>query len=98
MTVDGDAIEHWQKVCNAVIDKAKIENRRSQLIKAVSSNISTNLTFSELKTIGKSVLQNQEIVQYQFPKEGEYKLLDGELVLDVDLATSSRYLQKMIYQ
>ena len=98
LTVDGDAIEHWQKVCNAVIDKAKIENRRSQLIKAVSSNISTNLTFSELKTIGKSVLQNQEIVQYQFPKEGEYKLLDGELVLDVDLATSSRYLQKMIYQ
>ena len=98
LTVDGDAIEHWQKVCNAVIDKAKIENRRSQLIKAVSSNISTNLTFSELKTIGKSVLQNQGIVQYQFPKEGEYKLLDGELVLDVDLAASSRYLHKQIYQ
>lgn len=98
LTVDGDAIEHWQKVCNAVIDKAKAENRRSQLIKAVSSNVSTNLTFSELKTIGQNVLQNQGIVQYPFPEKGEYKLLDGKLVLDVDLAAGSRYLHKQIYQ
>lgn len=98
LTVDGDAIEHWQKVCNVVIDKAKTENRRVQLVKAVSNNVSTNLTFSELKAIDQSVLQNQDIRQYQFPEEGEYKLLDGEMVLDVDLAASRGYLQKKIYQ
>ena len=98
LTVDGDVIEHWQKVCNAVIDKAKTENRRVQLVKAVSNNVSTNLTFSELKAIGQSVLQNQDIRQYQFPEEGEYKLLDGEMVLDVDLAASRGYLQKKLYQ
>ena len=98
LTVDGDTIEHWQKVCNAVIDKAKTENRRVQLVKAVSNNVSTNLTFSKLKAIGQSVLQNQDIRQYQLPEEGEYKLLDGEMVLDVDLAASRGYLQKKLYQ
>lgn len=98
LTVDGDAIEHWQRVCNAVIDKAKAENRRSQLMKAVSSNLSTNLTFSELKTIGGQMLQNQDLARYKIPMEGTYMLLEDKTVLDADLAANSKKLQKLIYQ
>lgn len=97
LTVDGDAIEHWQSVCTAIMNKAKAEKQTKQLVKAIRSSLSTNVSFFTLKDIGEALLQNQRLEQYTFPKAGEYKLLDGSLVLDVDLASGQEILYALLY-
>lgn len=96
LTVDGDAIAHWQKACSAIFDKAKAENEMRQLKKAVFSSISTNLSVGELKDVG-TILGGQTIKQYPFPKESETKLLNGDVVLDIDLDSSGQYMRQLIY-
>lgn len=97
LTVDGDAIVHWQKACKAIVDKAKEKKQLKELKKAVFNSISTNLSVLELKETGEAVLQNQVLEQQYFPEESERKLLDGKMVLDIDLEASRQSVKGYLY-
>lgn len=97
LTVDGDAIAHWQTVCHAIVNKAKAEKQTKQLWKAARSSLSSNVSFFTLKAIGEELLQNSSLTQYNFPKTGAYKLLEGETVLDVDLNAGRTELHALLY-
>lgn len=97
LTIDGDAIVHWQKACKAIVDKAKEKKQLKELKKAVFNSISTNLSVLELKETGEAVLQNQEIEQQYFPEESERKLLEGKMVLDIDLEASRQSVKRYLY-
>ncbi len=99
LTVDGDAITHWQRVLNAIIDKANAESMKKELLRAISGNVSTNLSLKEFRNIAKLALQNQDSVErYQFPTEGQYMYLNGEVVLNTDLEAGRNALQSILYQ
>ena len=97
LTVDGDAIVHWQKACKAIVDKAKEKKQLKELKKAVFNSISTNLSVLELKETGEAVLQNQVLEQQYFPEESERKLLHGKMVLDIDLEASRQSVKGYLY-
>lgn len=97
LTVDGDAIAHWQAVCHAIMNKAKAEKQTKQLWKAARSSLSANVSFFTLKAIGEELLQNPSLTQYNFPKTGAYKLLEGETVLDMDLNAGRNELHALLY-
>lgn len=97
LTIDGDAIAHWQAVCHAIMNKAKAEKQTKQLLKAARSSLSANVSFFTLKAIGEELLQNPNLEQYSFPKTGAYKLLEGEMVLDVDLNAGRTELHALFY-
>lgn len=98
LTVDGDAIAHWQKACNTLIDKAKREKQLSQFMKAAGNNISTNLSASEFKFFSQQFLQNQSIERSAFPfTSTQMYLTNGTLVLDADLSANRQVLKRLLY-
>lgn len=99
LTVDGDAIKHWQQACNAIIDKAKKEKQTKTLLKAILHNMSTNLPISEMIHVGKTILQDPNLNQYDFPQKGTYMVTEtGDPVLDMDLEDGQKELHRLLYR
>ena len=69
LTIDGDAIAHWQAVCHAIMNKAKAEKQTKQLLKAARSSLSANVSFFTLKAIGEELLQNLILSNTVFRKQ-----------------------------
>lgn len=98
LNVDGDTVAHWKRACSAMIDKAKEKKQLQSFKTALERNLATNVSVSELKTIGRIALQDANLKQYDFPQDGEYMLADGNVVLDVDLERCKKELKQLLYQ